>query len=150
MKHLRDIALASAAIICGSNSAANAEKWSCDFEKSGKTFKHEWIVSDDKMFTPKGTVFARIVQNDNDILFAFFRLSFEKDLNGRPTSKPSNDYVMIVKKTGMAIQFDDILADVNYGPEPEQWTPPVVHIGLALECGQPSLWFRKLEPFPLY
>jgi hypothetical protein len=29
----------------------------------------------------------------------------------------------------MAIEFDDVLADVNYGPEPEGWTSPAVEIG---------------------
>ena len=113
MKHLRDFALALAAIICGSNSAANAEKWSCEMEMSkGTTYKQEWIVSDGKMFAPKGKGYLVVARNDNDILFAFVGI-FEKDQKGRPINKPTNDYVMIVKKTGMAIEFDDILADVN-------------------------------------
>jgi hypothetical protein len=130
MKYLRDIAFASAAIICGSSSAANAEKWSCEMEMStkGKTYKQEWMVHDDKMFAPKGRGYLAVARNDNDILFAFLRI-FEKDQKGQPINKPTNDYVMIVKKTGMAIEFNDVLADVNYGPKPEQWTRPVVTIG---------------------
>jgi hypothetical protein len=64
MKHLCNIALASAAIICGSNSAANAEKWSCEMEMSkGKTYKQEWIVSDEKMFAPKGKGYFQVVRS---------------------------------------------------------------------------------------
>jgi hypothetical protein len=44
---------------------------------------------------------------------------------------------MIVKKTGMAIGFDDMLADMNYGPEAGQWTSPVMenrplHVGATV------------------
>jgi hypothetical protein len=82
MKHLRDIALASAAIICGSNSAASAEKWSCEMELSkGKTYKQEWIVSDGKteISAPGGKGYWAVARNDNDILFAFLRIFLERD-----------------------------------------------------------------------
>jgi hypothetical protein len=135
MKHLCNIALASAAIICGSNSAANAEKWSCEMATEmemsrGETHKQEWIVSDKKMFAPKGNAYFQVDRNDNDILFAFVRF-FEKDpKTNKPINEPkTNIYVMIVKKTGMAIEFDDILPGMNYGFEVGKWIPPVVEIG---------------------
>jgi hypothetical protein len=128
MKHLRNIVLALAVIICGSTSAANAEKWSCEEEIDGKMYKQEWIVSDDKMHAAKGKGYFQVVRNDNDILFAFFRF-FEKDpKTGRLINKPKNIYVVIVKKTGIGIEFDDMAADVNFGPETEQWVPPAVDI----------------------
>jgi hypothetical protein len=63
MKHLCDIAFALATIICGS------EKWSCDMEmQKGKPYKQEWIVSDDKMFVPKGKGYFRVAENNSETL----------------------------------------------------------------------------------
>jgi hypothetical protein len=106
MKHLRDIALALAAIICGSTTAANAEKWSCEMEmKKGKPYKQEWIVSDDKMkmFVPKGKGFYRVAVDDDDTLLGFLR--FWADPAKSP--RPFTSYVLIVKSTGVAIEIDD-------------------------------------------
>ena len=116
MKHLRDIALASAAIICGSNSDANAEKWSCEMEiLKGKTYKQEWIVLDDKMFSPKGKGYFRVELNNSDTLFAFTRFS--------------NVYVVISKRTGVVTEIHEIPGLDYYGKEPEQWVPPGVSVG---------------------
>jgi hypothetical protein len=127
MKHLRNIALALATIICGSITAASAEKWSCEMEMStkGKTYKQEWIVSGDKMFAPKGKGYFRVLLNNSDTLFAFVRFwsTAPKDRT------PKNDYVLIAKSTGVVTESDDILADYNFGPNPDEWTPPVVNVG---------------------
>jgi hypothetical protein len=132
MKHLRNIALALAAIICGS-SAASAEKWSCDMEMTkGKTYKEEWIVSGDKMFVPKGKGYYRVVLNNNDTLFAFLRIT-PKDVPQKPSSTYKNDfyndYILIAKSTGVLTEFNDFAGDYNFGPNPDQWMPPVVDIG---------------------
>jgi hypothetical protein len=113
-----------AAIICGSITAESAEKWSCEMEMSGKLYKQEWIVSDDKMFAPKGKGYFRVVLNNSDTLFAFVRLwPNPKDRT------PKNMYVVIAKSTGVVTEFDDFLADYNFGPNPDQWGPPVVTVG---------------------
>jgi hypothetical protein len=127
MKHLRDIALVSAATICGPNSAANAEKWSCEMEMStkGKTYKQEWIVSGDKMFANSKAKGYRVVLNNSDTLFAFFRL-WSNDPKDRT---PTNFYVLVAKSTGVVTEFDDLPADYNFGPNPDQWSSPAVTVG---------------------
>jgi hypothetical protein len=84
MKHLRNVAFAFVAMICGSITTASAEKWSCDMEMStkGKAYKQEWVVSGDRMFAPKGKGYLRVVLNNNDMLFAF--LITPKDLPQKP------------------------------------------------------------------
>ena len=132
MKHPCNVALALAAIICGSNSAANAENWSCnmDLQKGGKPYKQEWIVSDDKMFVPKGKGYYRVAENNSETLLAFLRIWDDAAKNPRPM----NFYVVITKSTGTAIEFHDwdfdwgplAEKDKTNGPQPEAWMPPSV------------------------
>ena len=127
MKHLRHVALALPAIICWSNTAASAEKWSCDMEVStnGKPYKQQYIVSADKLSGPSGKALFQVVLNNSDTLFAFRRL-WENDPKHR---SPINSYVLIAKSTGVITEFYDIGADINFGPNPGQWVSPLVTLG---------------------
>jgi hypothetical protein len=133
--YLRNIVLALTIVACGSNPAASevksSVKWSCEMEiGKGKTYKQEWIVSDDKMFAPKGKGNFLVTRNDSDVFFAFYRW-WAKD---RKDPVPKNNYVMIVKSTGMAIEFDDVSGGIiNFGMDPEGWVGPLVRIGSCLE-----------------
>ncbi len=128
MKHLSDVVLASAVIIVGST-VASAEKWSCDMEMSkGKLYKQEWIVSDDKMFAPKGKGFYRVVLNDSDTLLAF------KKMWSDPAKDPtvsSYVYIVIAKSTGVVTEIQEMVG-FDYGTRPEQWMPPLVTVGHCL------------------
>ena len=109
------------AMICGASTAANAERWSCEMQMTtGKTYKQEWIVSEDKMSAPKGKGYFRVVLNNRDTLLAFFR-SWSKD------QTPNNSYVIIAKSTGVVTEIDDI--NVDFGPSPEGWVSPTTTIG---------------------
>jgi hypothetical protein len=92
----------------------------------GKAYGQEWIVSEDKMLAPKGKGYFRVVLNDKDTLLAFFRT-----WNKNGTS--NNHYVLIVKTTGVATEIDD-MAGFDYGPGPEQWSPPTTTVG---HCSPP-------------
>jgi hypothetical protein len=127
MKRLRHAAFALAAIICWSNTAASAEKWSCDMEMStnGKPYKQEYIVSGEKLSGPSGKALFQVVLNNSDTLFAFRRVweNYPKDQN------PINGYLLIAKSTGVVTEFYDIGAHINFDLNPGQWVPPLVTLG---------------------
>lgn len=116
------IAIGLLAMVYGTCTAASAERWSCEMQMTpGRTYKQEWIVSEDKMFAPKGKGYFRVVLNDRDTLLAFFRF-WNKD---RTTN---NHYVMIAKSTGVVTEIDE-MGGFDFGPDPEQWVPPTTTVG---------------------
>jgi hypothetical protein len=119
----RGVAIGLLVVVCGAGTAASAEKWSCEMQMSAeKTYKQEWVVSEDKMFAPKGKGYYRVVLNNRDTLLAVFRF-WNKD---RTTA--SNSYVIIAKSTGVATEIDDI-GGLDFGPQPEQWALPSTILG---------------------
>jgi hypothetical protein len=72
------------------------------------------------MFAPNGKGFFRVAENDSDKLLAFLRIWDDPAKNPRP----SNTYIVIAKKTGVAIEIDD--EDFDFGQRPDQWMPPSV------------------------
>jgi len=117
----RGVAVGLMAMACGTT-PANAEKWSCEMQMStGKTYKQEWIVSQDKMFAPKGKGYFRVVLNNEDTLLAFFRFWNRDQI-------ANNSYVIIAKSTGVVTEIYDI-GGLDFGPQPDEWTSPTTTIG---------------------
>ncbi len=116
--------LALTAVVCGTSAAVAAEKWSCDMTmEKGKAYKQEWVVSDNRMFAPKGKGYYRVARNDDEVVLAFLRT-----YGGPPKNDPASFYVMIAKRSGMAIAVDDV-GIYGFGRNPEQWLSPLVETG---------------------
>jgi hypothetical protein len=133
MKHLRDIALAFTAIMCGSSTAATAEKWSCDMETRNDQplhlpYKQEWIVSDDEMFVGGSPVHFRVVLNNKDTLFAFARFFKRSESFPGGSTTVGNLSVMITKRTGVVTEIDEIFG-FDEGMQTKQWFPPTIDSG---------------------
>jgi len=120
--YCRGVAIGLIAMVYGTSTAASAERWLCEMQMTtGKTYKQEWIVSEDKMFAPKGKGYFRVVLNNRDILLAFFRF-WNKDRTA------NNSYVIIAKSTGVVTEIEEA-GGLDFGPQPEEWVSPTTTIG---------------------
>jgi hypothetical protein len=130
MNALYVLAIALTAISFWPTTSANAEKWSCEMEMpKGKTYKQEWIVSNDRMFAPKGKGYLRVLLNNTDTLLAFLTM-YTKDRT------PANHYVMISKSTGVLTEIQELVG-LDFGPQSQEWISPVVEIGHCSSLERP-------------
>jgi hypothetical protein len=80
------------------NTAAIAETWSCDLKKN-EPYTQQWTISNGRMTAPQGKGYLRVVQNDDDVLTAIFKLR-------NKSNDPVLNLIIIDKKTGSYFDID--------------------------------------------